>query len=166
MTFNMTVQTSNLIFLWIIFLSLCVLHTLFPSLPPSLPPPSFPPYLPSLSLPILFPSLPPPFPGVPVITDLSADSPSSSITCLSTGGPVTDITWLRNNVLLPSESADYTTSRAVMDTEEGTYASVLTVSTGQLLPGNYTCTVSNNAGNSTQTGAHLYMRWCPDEVVS
>ena len=67
----------------------------------------------------------------------TADPPVFTLTCVSTLGPATNVTWTRDGVVVTGE-----TSQTVVDVYIITYHSTLTV-TGSL-PGNYTCSVSND----------------------
>ena len=89
-----------------------------------------------------------------VLSDLNGPSPQFTLTCISTGGPATTVTWTR----------DYTTvtegTETVLDDPvTAQYTHILTV-TGYL-GGLYTCTVSNNKPSSasasiTVTGNTLF----------
>ena len=69
-------------------------------------------------------------------SDLNENSPQFTLTCISTGGPATTVTWTR-------DSEEVTGGMTVLDdTESAKYTHTLTV-TGRL-PGQYQCTVSNN----------------------
>ena len=86
-----------------------------------------------------------------VDSDLNGPSPQFTLTCISTGGPATTVTWTRD-----SETAVGTQRSAVVDGETAQYTHTLTV-TGRL-PGVYTCTVANNkpsvdSNNFTVKGA-------------
>ena len=81
--------------------------------------------------------------GVALIvdSDLSGKSPRFTLTCISTGGPATTVTWTRDSVLV-SEG-----NMTVLDNREtAQYTHTLTVS-GRL-EGLYQCTVSNNKPSS------------------
>ena len=69
-----------------------------------------------------------------VDSDLNGPSPQFTLTCISTGGPATTVTWTRD-----SEVVNGTTVLA--DTETAQYIHTLTV-TGRL-GGLYQCTVEN-----------------------
>ena len=89
-----------------------------------------------------------------VLSDLNGPSPQFTLTCISTGGPATTVTWTR----------DYTTvtegTETVLDDPvTAQYTHTLSV-TGRL-GGLYTCTVSNNKPSSasasiTVTGNTLF----------
>ena len=89
-----------------------------------------------------------------VLSDLNGPSPQFTLTCISTGGPATTVTWTR----------DYTTvtegTETVLDDPvTAQYTHTLSV-TGHL-GGLYTCTVSNNKPSSasasiTVTGNTLF----------
>ena len=71
-----------------------------------------------------------------VDSDLHGNSPQFTLTCISTGGPATTVTWTR-------DSEEVLGGMTVLDnTETAQYTHTLTV-TGRL-PGQYQCTVSNS----------------------
>ena len=83
-------------------------------------------------------------------SDLNGASPQFTLTCISTGGPATTVTWTRDSEML-------TGSTVLNDAETAQYTHTLTV-TGRL-GGLYTCTVSNNrpsedSATYTVQGAH------------
>ena len=69
-------------------------------------------------------------------SDLNGNSPQFTLTCVSTGGPATTVTWTR-------DSEEVTGGMTVLDdTESAQYTHTLTVTGRQ--PGQYQCNVSNN----------------------
>ena len=89
-----------------------------------------------------------------VDSDLNGASPQFTLTCISTGGPATTVTWTRDNVTV-AEGAE-----TVLDNSTtAQYTHTLTVS--GLLPGLYTCTVENDkpasdSANITVQGIELH----------
>ena len=87
-----------------------------------------------------------------VQSDLNGASPQFTLTCISTGGPATTVTWTRDSGML-------TGSSVLNDTETAQYTHTLTV-TGRLhVGGLYTCTVANDkpskdSATYTVQGAH------------
>ena len=77
---------------------------------------------------------------------LNATTPTFTLTCTSTGGPATTVSWKSNNSTVTEDSAHHITSQVLMDAENATYTHTLTV-TGRL-EGQYQCTVSNNKPSS------------------
>ena len=71
-----------------------------------------------------------------VNSDLNGPSPQFTLTCISTGGPATTVTWTRD-----SETAMGIQRSVVVNGVTAQYTHTLTV-TGRL-PGLYTCTVDN-----------------------
>ena len=69
-----------------------------------------------------------------------ADPPVFTLTCTSTGGPVSTVSWRRNGTLL-SDDSTYSITSEVTDGTTSTYTHTLTV-TGRLV-GEYQCSVSN-----------------------
>ena len=72
-----------------------------------------------------------------VDSDLNEASPQFTLTCISTGGPATTVTWTRDSVTVTEGT------QTVLDNHvTSQYTHTLTV-TGRL-GGLYTCTVANN----------------------
>ena len=70
-------------------------------------------------------------------TELIAMDPQFTLTCISTGGPATTVTWIRDSVTVTE------VTETVLDNPvTAQYTHTLTV-TGRL-GGLYTCTVANN----------------------
>ena len=76
-----------------------------------------------------------------VNSDLNGDSPQFTLTCLSTGGPATTVTWTRN-----SKTVTEGNQTALVDTSTAEYIHTLIVRGG--MPGLYNCTVENNKPSS------------------
>ena len=74
-------------------------------------------------------------------TDPTTDPPVFTLTCTSTGGPATTVSWRRDGTMLSDDSTYSITSRVLTDAETATYTHTLTV-TGRLV-GEYQCSVSN-----------------------
>ena len=72
-----------------------------------------------------------------VDSDLNGDSPQFTLTCISTGGPATTVTWTRDSATAMGDEMTVLNS-----TETAQYTHTLTV-TGRL-GGDYQCNVSNN----------------------
>ena len=76
-----------------------------------------------------------------VNSDLNGASPQFTLTCISTGGPTTTVTWTRDAATAMGDAV------TVLDNAEtATYTHTLTV-TGRL-GGLYQCTVSNSKPSS------------------
>ena len=74
-----------------------------------------------------------------VDSDLNGASPQFTLTCISTGGPATTVTWTRDSATAMGN--EVTMFNFTNDAETATYTHSLTV-TGRL-GGDYQCTVSN-----------------------
>ena len=70
-------------------------------------------------------------------SDLNGGSPQFTLTCISTGGPATTVTWTRDSTTVTEG-----TETVLDDNVTAQYTHTLTVS--ERLGGLYTCTVSNN----------------------
>ena len=71
----------------------------------------------------------------------TADPPAFSLSCVSTGGPATTVTWTREGAAV-SYDANHTLNQIVADNVKVIYFNSLAV-TGREL-GNYTCSVTND----------------------
>ena len=81
-------------------------------------------------------------------TEPSAGTPVFTLTCTSTGGPATTVSWRRGNTML-SNTSQTVTSQTVTNTETGTYDNKLRVVVREV--GLYTCTVSNSRSSYTRS---------------
>ena len=70
-----------------------------------------------------------------------AVTPVFTLTCTSTGGPATTVSWRRDGTML-SDDSTYNITSQVTDAEIATYTHTLTVS-GRLV-GEYQCSVFNS----------------------
>ena len=90
--------------------------------------------------------------GSPTVTSLEYDSLSRTLTCNSTGGPATTVTWRRDGSVITLNATHQQTKR-VVDPVMGTYQTLLTIdpSVSQSdIVGTYNCTVENVRGNSSK----------------
>ena len=87
----------------------------------------------------------------PTITDLTYDEESRTLTCVSTGSPATTVSWMRDGLSI-DDSTGYTHTQTVTDRANSTYSNILRATEGTPggVAGTYTCTVSNELGNSTR----------------
>ena len=79
-------------------------------------------------------------------SELDAATPIFTLTCTSTGGPATNVSWTSNNSAVTENSAHNITSQILTNAVTATYSHTLAV-TGRLV-GEYECTVSNNKPSS------------------
>ena len=112
-------------------------------------------YTPSCSTEIANNTLAPYPSGVVMVTDplqlslttnLTAEPPVFTLTCVSTGGPASNVTWTQDGA-----AAIGNTYQTVVDQQAITYHNTLMV-TGRL-PGSYTCSVSNDRTDQPSTAA-------------
>ena len=80
--------------------------------------------------------------------DRNGNSPQFTLTCISTGGPATTVTWTRDSVTVTEGKETVLDNRATSQ-----YTHTLTV-TGRL-GGLYTCTVANNRPSNNESSAQL-----------
>ena len=89
--------------------------------------------------------------GSPSITSLVYDNQSITLTCTSTGGPATTVTWRRDGTVI-TLSTTYQQTKRLTDNSTATYQTILTIdpSVGQSgIVGTYSCTVENARGESS-----------------
>ena len=79
--------------------------------------------------------------GSPSITSVLLDRNSTTLTCTSTGGPPTTVTWRKNGVLV--DDSLFHQSQRVVDTENSTYENVLFNDDITYFVGIFTCEISN-----------------------
>ena len=84
-----------------------------------------------------------------VLSDFNGANPQFTLTCVSTGGPATTVTWTRD-----SDTVTEGTETVLDDRVTAQYTHTLTV-TGRL-GGLYTCTVGN--GKPSQDSAQLFVQ--------
>ena len=82
--------------------------------------------------------------GFTLDSELTATEPQFTLTCISTGGPATTVTWTRN-----SEEAEGEAETVLINSTTAEYIHTLTV-TGRL-PGVYMCIVSNSIPSNDAT---------------
>ena len=91
--------------------------------------------------------------GSPNVTSLTYNDQSRTLTCTSTGGPATNVTWRRDGVVI-TPNATHQQTKSVVDPVDGTYQTVLSINSSvsqSNIVGTYTCTVANARGESSET---------------
>ena len=83
---------------------------------------------------------------VTVSGEVIFDSDQMTLTCISTGGPATTVTWTRDSIIVTEG-----TETVLDDPVTAQYTHILNVTTG----GVYTCTVSNNKPSSDSASITL-----------
>ena len=78
--------------------------------------------------------------------DVTFDPDLRTLTCISTGGPATTITWTRDSTTVTEG-----TETVLNDPVTAQYTHTLTVTTG----GEYNCTVANNKPSAASTSIIL-----------
>ena len=105
--------------------------------------------------------------GTPSVTSLTFNNQSRTLTCTSTGGPATTVTWRKDGTMI----TPYQQTKTVVDPAMGIYQTVLTIdpSVDQSdIFGSYNCTVENTRGRSSMTKdvtageskKHTYIQAC------
>ena len=96
--------------------------------------------------------------GAPNVTGLTFDRESRTLTCTSTGGPATTVTWKKDGtVITPNKT--YQQTKRLVDTVEGIYQNTLTIAQSvaerNIYDTRYNCMVENSRGKSNRT-MYLY----------
>ena len=75
---------------------------------------------------------------------------SQTLNCTSSGGPATNVTWRKDNVIIPLTSSTYQLSQRVADEATSTYHNLLSITSSNIEDhsGSFSCTVENNRGSS------------------
>ena len=81
------------------------------------------------------------------------DRTSQIITCTSTGGPATDVTWSKDNINITLTTGNlYEHSQIIINTTSATYENRLRiVDKSSEAAGNYTCEVTNLGGGMSES---------------
>ena len=86
--------------------------------------------------------------GTPSTTTLVYNESTRSLTCTSTGGPATTVTWRKDGAIIAIGAA-YQQTQVVTDSTIGTYETVLTIAQSVTdVSGTYSCSVENIRGTS------------------
>ena len=89
-----------------------------------------------------------------MVTELSYDTESTRLVCLTSGGPVTNVTWTQDGNVLAEDGDTTTTHQQLLDTSGGValYRNMLQLSrdTESDNVGVYRCQVSNNRGSTSR----------------
>ena len=80
-------------------------------------------------------------------SELTTTTPTFTLTCTSTGGPATTVSWTVNNHTVTEDREHHITSQILIDLETATYNHTLAV-TGRL-EGDYECRVSNRKSSAS-----------------
>ena len=97
--------------------------------------------------------------GAPNVTELTFDRESRTLTCTSTGGPATTVTWTKDGAVITPNTTHQQT-KMIVDAVEGTYQNTLTIAqsvTGDNLYGLYSCMLENSRGSSNRT-TYIYSK--------
>ena len=78
---------------------------------------------------------------------LNASTPTFTLTCTSTGGPGTTVSWTVNNHTVTEDKDHHITSQILTDPETATYNHTLAVN-GRM-EGKYECRVSNRKSSAS-----------------
>ena len=89
--------------------------------------------------------------GIPAIIDLDYDRASGTLTCVSSGGPVDSITWMKDGSLITGDSSTFSQTQTITNTILSTYHHTLSSSNSSNFVGSFTCTIRDADGNSSQT---------------
>ena len=91
--------------------------------------------------------------GSPSITSLTYHDQPRTLTCTSTGGPATTVTWRRDGVVI-TLNVTFQQIKRIVNPFNGTYQTVLTIDSSldqSSIVGTYNCTVENDRGSSSET---------------
>ena len=101
-------------------------------------------------------------------TDPNATTPTFTLTCNSTGGPVTTFSWRRDGALVTNNNSYNIAAPVVTDAVSGTYSLTLTVMGRRA--GQYECSVTNSrtpmdTGNLTIESKFYEIVWAHCYIV-
>ena len=93
-----------------------------------------------------------------MVSDLNGASPQFNLTCISTGGPATTVTWTRDSATVTEGN-----ETVLDDPVTAQYTHTLNV-TGRL-PGIYTCTVANNRPSNDSANITVESMYIPTYIA-
>ena len=93
--------------------------------------------------------------GSPSITGLLYNRSTLTLTCTSTGGPATAVTWRKNGAVVEVDGTIYHQSQRVVDTRTATYENILSSSVAANFIGTFSCTVTNSRGSPSTSSVTL-----------
>lgn len=73
---------------------------------------------------------------------MTYNSSTLTLACTSTGGPATNVTWMKDGELLVTDGTTYQQRQMVVDMQQAVYDNMLTFQS-EAVDGNYSCQVSN-----------------------
>ena len=91
-------------------------------------------------------------PGAPIISELTFNATTRTLTCISMGGPATDVTWRMGGSELTVDGSLYQFMQTLTDRTTSTYTNVLTIVSTDLttiIGSNFTCEVENTRGRGS-----------------
>lgn len=91
-------------------------------------------------------------PGVPSISELTFSATTRTLTCISTGGPATNVTWRMGGSELTVDGSMYQFMQTLTEKSTATYTNILTIVSTDLttiIGSNFTCEVENSRGTAT-----------------
>ena len=94
--------------------------------------------------------------GAPNITELTFEKVSRTLTCTSTGGPATTVTWRKDRTVI-SLNGTFQQTKRVLDATRAIYQNILTIAQSvaeHTVYGLYSCMVETPIGQSNRT--HRY----------
>ena len=94
-----------------------------------------------------------PFAGTPVITALEYVPESMTLKCISSGGPVDDVIWKKDGIIVNNETFSH--SQSIRNTTSATYEHNLKAPNYSDFVGNFTCIVKDTDGNSNEKTMEL-----------
>ena len=91
--------------------------------------------------------------GSPSINGIFYDRFALTLTCTSSGGPATTVSWKKNGAIvdLQVNGTTYHQSKTVVNTTTATYENTLSSIDAANLVGIFTCMVINSRGSSTES---------------
>ena len=89
--------------------------------------------------------------GSPSITGLVYDRSTLTLTCTSTGGPATTVTWRKNGAVVEVDGSTYHQSQRVVNARTATYDNVLSSADIANFVDTFTCSVTNSRGGSDRS---------------
>ena len=88
--------------------------------------------------------------GRPSVQSLEIDRDNITLTCISSGGPATNVIWTKQGT--PVDENLFNRSQRVLDIANATYENVLSTNNRENVVGFFSCTVCNSRGCDSRLG--------------
>ena len=94
-----------------------------------------------------------------MVKELNFDEENQTLSCISTGGPPTTVSWMKDDHPIIANGTTYWQTQTIVNQSSSTYATILYVGPREpdQVIGNYTCKVENSRVTSHSTNQYIML---------